>query len=372
MTATPAIGLDPTMAALASPPPPPLPDRALDRALLVQYAHRVMAQAAGLDWSRWFWGEGVVLAGLVRVARALDEPTPALVVDFFDRHRMSEVVVDHVNALAPGAAAAMLGRLDVGLHLLEWFESQGSTTTADNGAIEHWPGGVWADTAYMLGTFLVHHGHLAGRPDLVDLAAEQWLRHAELLQDPATGLMAHGSHRGEVPPCRWGRANAWLALAACELLESPHLADRAREAIAAAVARQLSGARAALPERGVWDVLMDGHPETRGIAETSAAAGLVAAMLRAAALGIDPEANRGTARTVLCRLLPYVDESGALTHTSAGTILQLVPFGYSVIRDDRPQLWGQGLLLQALAAALDHLPEPSHPTDDHTTPPGDE
>jgi len=34
-------------------------------------------------------------------------------------------------------------------------------------------------------------------------------------------------------------------------------------------------------------------------------------------------------------------------------VLQLIPFGYSVIRDDRLQLWGQGLSLHAIAAALD-------------------
>ena len=33
-------------------------------------------------------------------------------------------------------------------------------------------------------------------------------------------------------------------------------------------------------------------------------------------------------------------------------MLQLVPFGYSVIRDDRIQPWGQGLGLHAYAAAL--------------------
>ena len=46
---------------------------------------------------------------------------------------------------------------------------------------------------------------------------------------------------------------------------------------------------------------------------------------------------------------------GVLTRVSAGTVLQLIPFGYSVIRDDRPQPWGQGLLLLALAAAGDAL-----------------
>ncbi len=44
---------------------------------------------------------------------------------------------------------------------------------------------------------------------------------------------------------------------------------------------------------------------------------------------------------------------------SAGTVLQLVPFGYSVIRNDRLQLWGQGLALQAVAAAMGAPPPPS-------------
>ena len=38
-------------------------------------------------------------------------------------------------------------------------------------------------------------------------------------------------------------------------------------------------------------------------------------------------------------------------------MLQLIPFGYSVIRDDRLQLWGQGLALHAVAAALAADPE---------------
>ena len=54
--------------------------------------------------------------------------------------------------------------------------------------------------------------------------------------------------------------------------------------------------------------------------------------------------------------LAYVDDAGTLTRTSAGTVLQLIPFGYSVIRDDRLQLWGQGLSLHAVAAALEAGP----------------
>ena len=35
------------------------------------------------------------------------------------------------------------------------------------------------------------------------------------------------------------------------------------------------------------------------------------------------------------------------------SVLQLIPFGYSVIRSDRMQLWGQGLALNAISVMLD-------------------
>ena len=58
-------------------------------------------------------------------------------------------------------------------------------------------------------------------------------------------------------------------------------------------------------------------------------------------------------RKSIAAALTYVNDAGVLTRTSAGTVLQLIPFGYSVIRSDRMQLWGQGLALNAIAAMLE-------------------
>ncbi len=99
-------------------------------------------------------------------------------------------------------------------------------------------------------------------------------------------------------------------------------------------------------------MLVDGHPETRGIIETSATAGIAAALFRAAELGVSPAVTRESAWRAIGGLHPYVSADGSVTRTSAGTVLQLVPFGYSVIRDDRVQPWGQGLGLHAYAAAM--------------------
>jgi unsaturated rhamnogalacturonyl hydrolase len=149
-------------------------------------------------------------------------------------------------------------------------------------------------------------------------------------------------------------------LAAVEFLEAarrlrhPRLPDLA-ESVTIAVERQLLALADCQPEHGVWDVLVNGQEENHGILETSAAAGIASAMLRAADLGLAPTRTREAGWRALTGVHAYIERDGTLTRTSAGTVLQLIPFGYSVIRTDRIQPWGQGLALRAYADALTDL-----------------
>jgi unsaturated rhamnogalacturonyl hydrolase len=357
-------GEDRSSALLAEPPRPPLESDALSRERLADLAARVAERTWSDGLERWFWGEGVCLLGLVRVAEALGEPFPAEVLGYLDRNAAAGIEIDHVNNAAPGTAAVLAARatgerryLDLAEPLATWISAAPAATRARNGALEHWPGGVWADTVFMAGVFLAHLGAARGDAELIAEAGRQLVAHTEVLQHPDTGLYAHGSHRDETIWCFWGRANAWCALAGVEFLE---LASEVRgvpaelvAAVRGALRRQLVALAAAQPAHGVWSVLVDEHPETAGIVETSAAAGIGAAMLRAGAVVPDlPETVTEAGWRAVRGALAYVDDSGALTRTSAGTVLQLVPFGYSVIRDDRSQPWGQGLALHAIAAAL--------------------
>lgn len=327
--------------------------------------HRVTHEVAAATWRlglrRWFWGEGVCLLGLVRAAEAYDEPVPAAVLDWYDS-RLADpasdptALLDHVNEVAPGTAAVHLvthGERTAYLPALDRLEKwtrRAEVTRDATGAIEHWPGGVWADTMVMVGAFLLRLGEQRRDRELVAEGVAQVLAHAEVLQAD-NGLFVHGSHHGDAIPCHWGRANAWAALALVEALEIDRdLVDPdSRDELRHRLDEQLSALAATQPDHGIWDVLVDGHPETAGIIETSAAAGIAAAMLRSVPLlGTDRYAAPGW--RALRGVLGQVDE-GVLTRVSAGTVLQLIPFGYSVIRDDRPQPWGQGLLLLALAAA---------------------
>ncbi|QIS22041.1 glycoside hydrolase family 88 protein [Nocardia terpenica] len=355
------VSIDPTSARLAAPPLPPLTDLSAER--LVEMGARVVAATWRTGLASWFWGEGVCLLGMIRLAQARNRPVPDEVVAWLRRQYRAGISVTHVNNLAPGTAALLAAAdhpdLAAAAELLgRWFRESPTATRAPNGALEHWPSGVWADTTFMAGVFLGHLGEFLGDAALSAAFGEQLIAHAEILQDPGTGLFAHGSHRGETIRCYWGRGNAWCALGAVEFLE---LAARGRVPVDAeqrrrvteSLLRQLTTLAALQPEHGVWSVLVDDQVENAGILETSAAAGLGAAMLRAATVlpGCPDEIAAAGWRAV-AGALAYVDAGGFLTRVSAGTVLQLVPFGYSVIRDDRSQPWGQGLALHAIAAAL--------------------
>lgn len=349
-------GLDPTVAEAAEPPRTPA--ASLDRATLVATGDRVAARAEAMRLHRWFWGEGVVLHGLLDWADANRRPTPPFVEQFLTGARSVGVRPDHVNSLAPGGAAVRLGHDDLVAVLDRWLESA-SVTRASNGAVEHWPGGVWADTVHMMGLFLLARARRDRDPAPAREIARQWLAHAEILQHPS-GLMAHGSNRGETIWCFWGRANAWLALSATDIVEvaaelgDPELDDLAGR-VAAGLTRQLDALVAHQPGHGVWDVLVDGHPEVAGVLETSAAAGIAAALWRARRCGLGGQAYATAADRAMRGVHAYVEPDGTLARTSAGTILQLIPFGYAVIRTDRIQPWGQGLALRAYAEAVRNL-----------------
>lgn len=346
------IGADLSSSERALPPLAPLSPQHLT-AGADELERRVLGATESMGMTRWFWGEGVCLLAAVRLSRARHEPVAGWVLDFVFRHAESTPVIEHVNNLAPGATVAELFLQDQDPRFrrlveacLEWFEGSPLATRDPNGALEHWPGGVWADTVYMAGQFLLRAGRALEREDLIDEAGRQWLRHAQLLQDEDSGLIAHGTHAGQRIPSHWGRANAWFALAGTDLAVSDTAgAEEIRERLAA----QFHALARFQPPHGVWDVLVDDEPETRGIVETSAAAGIGAAMVRASEI-LASDAIRDAGKKAICGSLSYIDADGWLRRVSAGTIVQLIPFGYSVIRDDHPQPWGQGLALEALAA----------------------
>lgn len=191
----------------------------------------------------------------------------------------------------------------------------------------------------------------------LEFIGDQLVAHIELLQNPSTKLFAHGSHKGETLWNYWGRGNAWMSLSAVEFLDACAvlgIEPKSLEVVKNALREQLLALIPLLPDYGIWDVLVDHQVENKGVLETSATAGFGAAMIRAIRYFPDLKMELSQiGRKAIAASLTYVDSLGVLTRTSAGTVLQLIPFGYSVIRSDRMQLWGQGLALNAISVLLD-------------------
>lgn len=354
------VGEDATSSWLEEPALTPFYPGDLNTKVLKDLAERIIDATWQAGLPQWSWGEGVYLINEIKYHEVIGEEIPSRLIDWFKNRQA--ITSGHINNVAPGAAAARLhalGKLDasnITKALEDWVLDPNSATRAANGAIEHWPGGVWADTCYMMGTFMLNYGVTFRKSDFVEFIGNQLVKHAEILQNPETKLFAHGSHRGETLWNYWGRGNAWTALSIVEFLDACQALDLSLPTISplkSVLESQLRALIPLLPEYGIWDVLVDHQVENAGILETSASAGLGSAMIRAARhlphLGNElvKIGNRASAAA-----LTYVNSGGTLTRTSAGTVLQLIPFGYSVIRNDRMQLWGQGLALAAITSLL--------------------
>jgi unsaturated rhamnogalacturonyl hydrolase len=353
-------GEDTTSSVLEAPALKPLAPESLSKEQLQSLASRIIDATWKAGLPQWSWGEGVYLLSEVRYYESQGLPVPQIFIDWFSQR--DAITSGHINNVAPGAAASRihaLGLFDatkINKALENWVNDPKSATRAPNGAVEHWPGGVWADTCYMMGTFMLNHGVATQNAPMVEFIGDQLVKHLELLRNPETHLYAHGSHRGETLWNYWGRGNAWMALSCVEFLDACEAIGIAPATIApikAALKSQLEALIPLLPEYGIWDVLVDHQVENAGILETSATAGIGSAMIRAARYFPEfAEELTSVGRRTSAAALTYIDASGVLTRTSAGTVLQLIPFGYSVIRSDRMQLWGQGLALSAITALL--------------------
>ena len=249
-------------------------------------------------------GRGGRLLGMVRFAAPPASPIPGDVAGWLDEHLTAGVTIDHVNDVAPGIAAVLAGRGDARIAhlavepLATWVEggspsatrarrtARSSTGRAACGPTPcSWPACSSATSG--------------SRPATTTGSTSSATSSSPTPRScrPRAGLFVHGSHHGETIRCFWGRANAWCALAAVEFLELAGSTGVGRPGARRAgrptcLARQLVALADHQPDHGVWSVLVDDHPEYAGIVETSAAAGIGAAMLRAAAVVPDLPAAR--------------------------------------------------------------------------------
>jgi unsaturated rhamnogalacturonyl hydrolase len=332
---------------------PTSPDaRAANDALIRRVADRTL----DLRLEGWDWDTGVALYGLMAAWRATDEQVyfdavQAWVGGFIARGLPP---ITHPNQAVPGIATLMLYEetgeekyLAASQQLATYLLHSAPRTQA--GALYHYEDQLWIDTTFMAGLFLARFSRITGDPRYAELAADQFLLHAERLQDRETGLFFHGwdeSEGGHMSGAFWQRGNGWGMAAGVELLDQLPPDHPARADIRAILARQVAGLLPLQDDSGLWHTVVD-QPDF--YLETSGAAAIGYSLLRGLDQGwLTPSDGASAALRALHGVETKIAPDGTVIDVSAGTGVAPTLADYNGISHHAIQPWGQGLTLLLL------------------------
>jgi unsaturated rhamnogalacturonyl hydrolase len=190
----------------------------------------------------------------------------------------------------------------------------------------------------------------------LDEAVTQVNKHAEHLQDAATGLYHHAwSERAGVysGPFYWGRGNGWVLLAQAELLVALPSSDARQPALLAQFRRQALPLLARQAPNNLWHTVVtrdDFH------VETSATALISAALTTAAVHGLVDDTASAAAAMGRNAVWRQVAATGDLAGLVAGVSGPTGPMdqeaAYGTIPIKEFTLYGQGVVLWMGAAMM--------------------
>ncbi|MDR1011189.1 MAG: glycoside hydrolase family 88 protein [Opitutaceae bacterium] len=347
----------------------PMPTQTDIRALLDKLGTRTMTPPPVvthpdfmINFAVWQWHQGVALHGLYQAGKVLGgERHRRFITDWIAARLGEGTPAKSINTTAPLLTMAFLHEENPNpvyeKHCREFAAwCMKNAPRLPDGTYEHsctenvYPRQVWADTLFMGGYFLAKWGRVTGDDTLVDEAARQFLNHYHHLHDARTRLIFHGyddlreKHIGVL----WGRGNGWYAMATAEVLALLGKQHPAHAAMLADLRAQLAGAAATQDASGGWRTVMD---DASSYLEATCTAAFACAFLRAAGLGYVDDGYRARAARALEQLEAWTNDSGDLTHSSAGTPIKPDAAGYNAI-PFAVTTFSQGLGLLAFAQAL--------------------
>lgn len=178
---------------------------------------------------------------------------------------------------------------------------------------------IWADDAYMGIPVLAEMGRLTGDTAWYDDAVKNILQMSERLFRPDTGLYTHGwnAHHPDAPEFYWGRANGWVVLTLCDVLDILPENHAGREAVLAQLRAVLKGLSRYQSGTGLWHQMVDRNDS---YLETSASAMFVYGLAHAINRGwIDPTTYGSIALAGWAGLSTRINERGQVEGTCVGT-----------------------------------------------------
>lgn len=357
-----------------------------DAALVARAADHLL----GLPYEAWTFGDSVGFEAMLAASDATgDSRYAAFAHGFFRAWAARAEPYRPLDCTAPGLAIVLAAEragdgllLDAAARLADYLASrrlvEGVFATWERSPLRHphGPGqlspeeallvrdpgaGVFVDCLHFDPPFFAALGRVGGDARFANLAVEQALGYADLLQDPETGLYHHFLLERTRRPhiLGWGRGQGWALLGLLDVLEQagwqPGRGDGAAEdgldRVAASARRLAAAMRETQRPDGHWHAVAQDRASGD---ETSTAAFMAAAFARGRALGVldggfaEPEERAAAA------MMAATDDAGILGGVSAAVWACTLPSHYGHVPRGFLVPWGQGPLVLALARDAAH------------------
>lgn len=184
------------------------------------------------------------------------------------------------------------------------------------------PQSLWADDAYMSIPALAEMGRLTGEAKWFEDAVRQAVQMHDHLYAADKGLLTHGLHlhNPRAPHFFWGRANGWVVVAMCDLLDALPRSHAGFEPVRSRLENLLRGiAQYQDGNSGLWHQMID---RNTSYLETSASAMFTYGLAHAVNRGwISPTTYGSIALAGWIGVTERVNDAGQVEGTCVGTTL---------------------------------------------------
>jgi unsaturated rhamnogalacturonyl hydrolase len=313
------------------------------------------------------WGEGVLMAGMMRAYRLTGENEYLNFVqtwaDHWKEHGIERILhQEYGNDMkgycgfwGPAFPVLMLYEetkepqyLDLAESVVDYITTK-ATRTGDGG-FDHWNGNaqLWVDTLFMTTPVLAHYARIASKPQYLHEAVRQLEVSTTRLQDATTGLYYHmyDDRKGERVGLLWGRGNGWVIMSRIETMKNCRRGTKEWRSLLDSHARHIEGLLTFQdPQSGMWHTVLDDEDT---YLETSATAMILYGLAETNRLSLLPVDHEIYMRKAWDSLAGQYNQQGRVIGVSAGTG-PTTREGYAGIkRGTYP--WGTGAFLLAASA----------------------
>lgn len=300
------------------------------------------------------WEEGVLAYGWGQAWQATHQQQYLdHLREYVNRCMPAKATISHVNDSLVGYAALVVYQNDpqpqylaFAYKIADWLMQTAQRTP--DGTLSHMNDGdgVWCDTMVSVTPFLVEMSHVTSDTLYYKEAVTQTLKHANRLQDPATGLYHHAwsaSQNNFIGLAYWSRGNGWVLLGDVAVLSAMPATHPSRATLLNIMRKQAAGLAPLQNSSGLWPNIVT-RPEF--YLETSGSALIGYGLLRGVQAGwLDGDLYAAPAQAAVSGVWRKTLADGSVTDVSEPTGPRADEAEYNALLHSQLQLYGQGAAL---------------------------